>query len=421
MEYNRNMLAKLILLIFCFLPFEQIPSWEIGGFTLKINHILGAFLIFYYFLSLTAKKVRLKFFPASALTLLFIFSIALSFFKSQVIGQGVIALWQITFCALLFQIIASEIDSESKLNAVVKIIKTSAWIVLIFSLWQFIGDMIGAPLKFTGLMAGYSKLTFGFPRVQAFSREPLFLGNYLFLPLAIFTSEVFSEKKDIKSLAGFALTILMIILTISRGAIVGLGVFFILLIIFYPRKIFQPKNLSILAVLLLAGIGLVTTLKFIGPEKTEKFISHIRIEDFAYSESVQGRLNTYKQALEAWQSSPLIGIGLMNFGPFTTGYNLDNPASKNVVNNQYLEILAEEGLIGIFIFTLLIIFILFNTYYAVKKNPANKYNNLLILLTLSFVGVLVQYNFLSTLPIIYFWVFIALIVSLQNIIAKHNG
>ncbi|TSC93022.1 MAG: O-antigen polymerase, partial [Candidatus Berkelbacteria bacterium Licking1014_85] len=387
--------------------------------TLKINHLIGAFLIIYYFLSLVNKKTKLKFFASSMLILAFIFSIVLSMLNSQVIGSSAIVLLQIIFCALLFQIIASEIDSERKLDKVIKILKTSAWIVIIFALWQFVADMISVPLKFTGLMEGYSKLTFGFPRVQAFSREPLFLGNYLFLPLAIFIAEIFSTKRDAKSFVGFAMTILIIILTISRGAIIGLGVFFILLAIFYPRKIFKPKNLSILVTLLLcAGIGLIGTLKFIGPEKANKFIAHIQIKDFTYSESVQGRLSAYKQAIDAWKTSPIIGIGLMNFGPYSADYNLDSPWSKNVVNNQYLEILAEEGLVGIFIFTFLIIFVLINTFYAVRKNPNGKYNGLLILLTLSFVGVLAQYNFLSTLPIIYFWVYLALIVAMQQLTLK---
>jgi hypothetical protein len=59
-------------------------------------------------------------------------------------------------------------------------------LVALFAIYQFLADMIGLPQTLTVLKEGYTKAVFGFPRnSRFFSMEPLFFGNFLFMPLSL--------------------------------------------------------------------------------------------------------------------------------------------------------------------------------------------------------------------------------------------
>jgi len=68
-----------------------------------------------------------------------------------------------------------------------------------------------------------------------------------------------------------------------------------------------------------------------------------------------------------------------------------------------------------------IIFLFFRTFIALKYARDVFLRSVLIGLFAALVGVLIQYNFMSTLYIIHIWVLIGLLVGVQNIILMQNA
>ncbi|PIP51384.1 hypothetical protein COZ61_00285 [Candidatus Berkelbacteria bacterium CG_4_8_14_3_um_filter_33_6] len=411
----------LVLAIIFALPLERIPSLPIAGFTLKINHILGILLILFYTIRLLKKREKFKINYITIPLLGLLFFISLSLFQSARPLLSLVTFFQIVFTFILFQIIASQIDTIKKFEKIVQIIKISAFIVILFAGWQFVGDMLNLPIWITGLRELYTQKVFGFPRVHAFSLEPLYLGNYLFLPLSIFVAEIFQGKKNWVNLTGFILTSIVIFMTLSRGAILAYLVFVLLLFFFYPKKTLTVKNLTFLSSnLSLAIILIVVILSILGAEKRASFYNQLTLKDYQITESVMGRLNTYEVAWQAFKEKPLTGIGLFNYGPYATGYDLENPFVQQIVNNEYLEILAEIGMFGLVLFIGIIILIIYAGFRGVKLAKESEMGTYLAILTIGFVAVLVQYNFFSTLAIIGIWVYVSLLVSLYNLITNYQ-
>ena len=411
----------LVLAIIFALPLERIPSLPIAGFTLKINHILGILLILFYTIRLLKKREKFKINYITIPLLGLLFFISLSLFQSARPLLSLVTFFQIVFTFILFQIIASQIDTIKKFEKIVQIIKISAFIVILFAGWQFVGDMLNLPIWITGLRELYTQKVFGFPRVHAFSLEPLYLGNYLFLPLSIFVAEIFQGKKNWVNLTGFILTSIVIFMTLSRGAILAYLVFVLLLFFFYPKKTLTVKNLTFLSSnLSLAIILIVVILSILGAEKRASFYNQLTLKDYQITETVMGRLNTYEVAWQAFKEKPLTGIGLFNYGPYATGYDLENPFVQQIVNNEYLEILAEIGMFGLVLFIGIIILIIYAGFRGVKLAKESEMGTYLAILTIGFVAVLVQYNFFSTLAIIGIWVYVSLLVSLYNLITNYQ-
>ena len=87
---------------------------------------------------------------------------------------------------------------------------------------------------------------------------------------------------------------------------------------------------------------------------------------------MEGRIETYSMAIRDFATSPVIGIGLGSFGEYEA---YDELATKTHVHNLYLEILAEEGLIGFLLYGCFL-YEIFRRGIAVIKNGAPKLRSL---------------------------------------------
>jgi O-antigen ligase len=168
-----------------------------------------------------------------------------------------------------------------------------------------------------------------------------------------------------------------------------------------------------------SAILLIGTLFVLGPQISGQFIAQATLRDFELSsESIFGRLRSFGQAIEVWRGSPLFGVGLGGFGPATGG---EISTGYAIVNNQFLETLAETGLVGLIVFMLLILSIVAVFLKIISKINFLQGNqqflpNLLVGLVAAFGAIFAQYNFFSTFAIIHIWVLVGLIVALESII-----
>ncbi len=417
----KNPFLGLILVTFA-LPFERIPTYDIGLFTLKINQILaGITLIAWILYRLFGKNNKPIRYPIIVPILFFLFisllSVIFAIDKSRAISVFVF----IVFMFLVSFIAVDLISNEKKISVLINILFTVTIIVCLFGIYQFLGDIAGLPIGLTGLKDIYTKAVLGFPRIQAFSMEPLYFANFLFIPLGVATSLFFSKEIAGQNRAKLILIIILIliniILGISRGAYIALAGFVILFLLFFFKKIITIKNIILVIIISAFLIGSAWLfLNISNPEALNKFIEHAQIQDFSTGESVQKRLTDYQKAVDFWQESPIIGIGLGNYGPKYKGYpSHDSVTDWEIVNNQYLETLSETGILGLVFLSLSFIILIIRSFKAYRYTKNNYLKAIIVGLTIAFIAILIQYNFFSTLYIMHIWVLIGLIIAAQNI------
>ena len=413
------------LLIIFFLPFERVPSMELAGVNLKINTLLGFLTLFAWVLALMFNGKKWKVSPNILAIPLSLFTIAMMLSLTQAVNftRSFSVLVFILFTIALSVLAVNILKSKENFKKTLLVLFFSSFIVGIFGLLQFGGDIIGLPRGLTLLKEGYTSRVFGFPRIQAFSMEPLYFANYLLIPLCVGLA-LFINKQEIFKRWQLAvlIAILMInfILTVSRGGYLGLVVALLILGLFLLKKIFTWKNIVIGIVT--AGIvvyGVAFALSKGEYRATNEFLKHVKFEDITQGESIQGRLITFENALRAYEQSPTIGIGIGNYGPWAKNYPLVIPKTGwDIVNNQYIELLAETGIVGLSAFVIIILVIILRTFIAFKYASDIFLKSVLIGLFAAFIGILIQYNFMSTLYIIHIWVLIGMLVAVQNIILK---
>ena len=411
-----GIISFLTLALFFVLPFERIPTFEFVGFTIKISYIVGCILLVVFIFSKPLKLFKRFGLSLSDKFLLafWLFSLLGSLITSPDIKRSLIilALWAFVF--LLYLILSRILANAALREKMYKIILFSSALVCLFGLFQFIGDSFGLSTSVTGLRYEYTKVILGFPRIQSVALEPLYFANFLLVPFFISIVKYVQNKEIFRLYFWISILILTnIILTISRGAFIALGVsffiFMIYLLINRYKENYMNKFIGLIIIFLIAIIisfGLITKLN--GKQAISNFADHSVVENVQSDGSALDRIGTYKLALKYFAENPVLGIGPGGFGVLTHGSGSET--GYGIVNNEYIEILSENGLIGFLLFFAFLI-----SYVIEYKNKFQKIgskNKLIFLgLGLGILAILIQYNFFSTLYIIYIWAFMALLKS----------
>src|SRR3990167_1638607 len=215
----------------------------------------------------------------------------------------------------------------------------------------------------------------------------------------------------------FGLLALVLVLTVSRGAYLGAAATAVVIAMTVPRQLLTPPHIVAGMVLLaLVGFGTNYFLSQAREDAIEQFTEHVTLGDLGIGESTEGRLTAFGQALQAWEDHPWFGIGLGNFGGYVKDYRDPSDFEGfDIVNNEYLEVLAETGVVGAAALAIAIAILLSRAIIAYKATDDPLLRAALLSGTAAFVGVLVQYNFFSTLYVIHIWVLIGFMIAVQNI------
>src|SRR3990167_2667983 len=182
----RNPELGWFLIVF-FLPFERVPTVNLGGVDVKINTVLGFITLFAWILALAFNPKNYKVSPhALAIPLvIFVLTMVLSLTHAIALTRAIEVLVFILFTIALAILAANIVNTKEILNKTLIVLFASSLLVGFFALFQFAGDVIGLPQQITQLKTGYTSSVFGFPRIQAFSMEPLYLANYLLIPIMV--------------------------------------------------------------------------------------------------------------------------------------------------------------------------------------------------------------------------------------------
>lgn len=249
----------------------------------------------------------------------------------------------------------------------------------LFCLLQCFMDVIGVDRAATGLCAGCTYQTIGFPHPNGFAIEPQFMGNLLILPCTISLLFLYNDIKNRESKSRISLDLVLTIflmmslfITFSRGAIYAFMLAVICFLVYACVKLHKFSTLWVLPLIALSfGCGLLVQgwLAALSPTNegftqgitrsieqmslgkinfNEEIVAETNFDGYI-EESTDIRLNMNEVAIKTWwNKNQTVGVGLGGAG--VAMHDIEpNLLSREIVQNEYLQVLLELGVIGVVI------------------------------------------------------------------------
>lgn len=234
---------------------------------------------------------------------------------------------------------------------------------------------------------------FQFPRVHGFAFEPLFLANWLLVPLLYSVDRVRSTFSP-RFMALTTLMATVFFLTLSRGAFIGLALGLSVLLLANYRTFIKTAyrfGVALLpgfvaALLLVGGSAALqgssarksmvryldhTTLGFFnteGAQNAEKIKQAnqatpskdtkpavVLDTEGVVEDSTKGRVSAVRTGIDIYTrdaTTVIFGIGLFRYGEEAHALDPSHyPTTKEFTNNQVLDIVMDTGLVGIVLLT----------------------------------------------------------------------
>lgn len=416
-----NPLLGMFLLVF-FLPFERIGSVDVAGVTIRISQVIAILTICAWVIrGFALNKFKLRPNPLVIPSIIFICINIVALINAPNLQRSILVLVFTVFTIAISIAVPNIIRHKQQVEMVLRILLIGMTVVSLFGIYQFLGDLAGLPTSLTGLRAQYTKAILGFPRVQSTALEPLYFANYLLIPLSIAMAFVLSRATTIKRWLLIVVLILggiNFVLTVSRGGYIALAVALGILVLGYWRESIRPRN--VITVFIVGSIVAITAFRFFNVgEQIDSFVNHVT--DLFGGASYAERVETFDTAFEIWNQHPWIGIGAGGFGPYSAYQALEAPAEGyKIVNNEYIELLAETGVLGLSIYVIMILIIFVRSIKAWRTSNDGLLRAALAGLLCAFIGILVQYNTFSILYIMHIWFTIGMIIAVQNLLLAQS-
>lgn len=431
----------LLALILFLLPFELIPRFEIYGATVRLSQLAALALVIINYKTIWLNRNELIKNPWIWLVVFIIVSTISSLFAISTKKAFMTTSFYLFSFILAFTI--AKVFRAKESNLYTKIVLLTSLFIVGICVYQFFGDTFGLSTSVTLISDKYSKLIFGFPRVRGLSIEPLYLANFLIIPLGLSLSLVYFKAYKYSYILS-AVFLTSIWLTVARGAYLAAGVMLLVLTaLMFWHKMF--KEFLVLAGVVLLSILLSFSLiwasgrfaKQLPVEKatqtefdttiptegitaegnTDRLLEHTT--DFSSETSFTDRAKTAKTALELSKQYPLLGVGPGNFGRYVVKtYPQTFTDINQIANNEPLEILSEVGILGLLsIAGFAACCVIYSWRYKFKQHDIE--NNIWFLATsLILVGFVVQWQTFSTLYVTHIWVMIGIFLASSKLINK---
>jgi O-antigen ligase len=417
--FRPEMLLPILIVT---LPFERIPSYTVGV-TVRPSMVVGVMLIIG-----TLARYRRNFFrPLGSFKLMaaFLFVYLLTALTAMHLSRALMVVGFTLYVILLAWAVAKTVRQEN-LSQLRRWLTLPTLVVCALAIYQFVGDLFGLPTWLTGLRPEYNHAAFGFPRVQAASLEPLYLANFLLLPLALELSYALAGRGRKKLLV---LPYTVIFLTVSRGGAAAASIITLIVAVLglVRRSVRTVAEITItfLLGLAIAYAAISVLAPYVGhyhpaknPDQTVavdrsgKAAGNFRQQAVNYDDSSSDRAKTRSIAFQLFLKHPLLGVGPGNFGFYA--HTADPGLSeRQTVNNLPLELLAESGLVATLILLIFFVRLAWQTIQRLRGGVQDwqaKAWQLGLLLFLA--GTAIQYQTFSTLYITHIWVAIGLLYGL---------
>lgn len=416
--------AGICLLLLAFLlPFERIGSIDLGGVTVRPSQIIVLLSFAAVLMGFLARKERRVprnplALPVAAFTVVAI----LGLFNAPNLDRSVTVLaFQLFTIAIAF-VVPFQLRAREQLPQLLKWLLAGTLVVTLFGVFQFIGDWIGLPTSLTGLRDLYTKDVLGFPRVQSTALEPLYYANYLLIPLSILLALFLRRDNTLPQwMVGtlLGLVVVNLLLTVARGAYIAAVPTVLLVSAVYARQLFTQRVLGVIAAACVTGVIVLSQLTSLSVF-TDNFAGHVT--NLFGGASYVERVDMFVVAMDAWEQHPWIGIGSGSFGPFQASSPFFAPREGwKIVNNEYIELLAENGVLGLAAMLAVFGVVFIRSLKAIRLSVDPLHKAVLVGLTAALVGILVQYNTFSVLYIVHIWFVVGVLIALQNMVLERQN
>ncbi len=234
------------------------------------------------------------------------------------------------------------------------------------------------------------------------------------IPIALIFSEQRWALRAVAALCAMAILI-TIVLTNSRGALLGLVIVAFAALVLSRRRAFLLPGL-VIGLALVSLVGPVATFEraFAGIETARVLLGDA---DITGDPAVIQRVSVMRAALRMFADNPLLGVGpgqfATNYEVYSLRYALDMTAPP-AAHSLYLEIAAEQGLVGLILFAgfmLSALVLAGRTLRRLQRDHASHDTYLLRAMMLGVIGYLATALFLHDAYPRFFWVLMALFIA----------
>ena len=384
---NRLTRIRLILLsalpavlFFSYHPVISIASTETTNYELSLPLLWLALFSLLSFPVIFNKMRRHRFFRLAAILPIYCFTTILwsenrlrAFLTASIILCLEISIFSIP----------SLIKTDKLKKNLIRTLLISSAAVCVYCWIQCLLNILNINLGFCN---GCSYINLGFPHPNGFAIEPQFMGGLLLAPILV---EIYilehniykkqgKDKNDKIVIASLILNLSTLFLTLSRGAILALIAALVILALKERRRILKPLALTAISfIIAISAHGIFATLApnpdnflsgttkslsqltfgLIEPIKPEippagEMAQPDSIFDGYIEESTSDRLDLAKKSLDLSNDTPqniFLGIGLGDTGTELYRKFPELGSPKEIAQNEYIAILLELGLIGIFL------------------------------------------------------------------------
>ncbi len=187
------------------------------------------------------------------------------------------------------------------------------------------------------------------------------------------------------------LLFISLITTFSRGIFISTLAYILLFIILYYVYRIKIKNFFIIKSLFLTAIlfAFSFTLKNTMNENATKTLQR----------SSSGRIKQWSNTLSIAKDYPFFGIGSRNYPLISKVYIVENPDDMFTgrVNNSYIQILTEKGLLGLLSYLFLFIVLIRVSHKKIKSLQNDNVKLIHIIIICSVIAILVRELFFSSI------------------------
>lgn len=285
----------------------------------------------------------------------------------------------------------------------IKCMAFSGFIVSLYGIYQFFFTQLETTWQDNTLFADLEG------RVVSTFENPNVLGEYLIVIIPVTLALMLSrEKKG----AGFLYLIMLLAdalclgFTYSRGAWLGIVLGILFFILFSGRYS--------LAGIVCGGLAVPFLTLLLPSNVTLRFSSILNFADT----STTYRINIWRGVVNMIKDNLIVGVGIGEgaFGTVYRNYSLPGIEAAPHSHSLYLQIWAENGIIGLFIFVLFV-FVLYQMIFSFIASPYTKNGRMTALgLAAGLTAILAQgftdYIFYNYRVFLFFWMTVGLIRAL---------
>lgn len=425
-EYRSDVSALFLLIGIFFLSFS-------GGIKVPIYHPVF--------------KCVLLFLAYCGLSLVFnLDTIVESYFKhtgglNRFFRQYLSLLISSVFFFLLFYNSIIKMSSERILLVVRRTILYSLLFVSFYGFFEILFSIFHVQVAFSVLKTldylPFVNYAYHNAKISTVAFEPPYLAIYLITIAGWMFSYILTEKGYMR----FVPTVLILILTYYSGSRTGLIIVFFQFMVLIFLLLRTPRHRNTILNFIKAGATIFLILIIFNGSKiidsVDKKINTLNFKDnLLENVSNKSRFGMQYAALQVFKNNPIMGVGYgqlayharfhypkwatKNNYEFTLYYKNPNVTSFPPAYNLYTRLLGEVGIIGTFLF-LIILFTCIQRIFIFRKNTKSQSDKtLLFILFLSFLGLFINWFQFDSFRIYGFWLCLAILIKVTPVSLTSN-